>query len=139
MILHQLSSWELEEIETKLPPQFAALKNRYPTAVAAAAEYWDVTPYPGGYIPETIEFFYSEDRSIPFPHAIVKDGVLTHIEPMVITAVDNMVGFSIDDHPAYVRVEGRVILNRIDNVLLPEVITNPDLWAKAIARLIPNE
>jgi len=138
MILHKLNSRQLEEIEKKLPPQFAALKDKYPTAVAAAAEYWDVPPYPVGYVPEVIEFSYSEDQDISFPHAIVRDGVLTHIEPTAIAAVDNMVAFSIDDHPAYIRVEGRVILNRTDNVVLPEVMTNPELWAKAIARLMPD-
>lgn len=134
---YELSPAQIEEINSKLPTQFATLKDKYPSAIYNAAEAWDLSPYPEGYVPKTIEVYYEDDAN--GPAMSIDNGKLTYIELEDPVANPVMILMEIDAHPAYIQLEGRVILNRIGGALLPAVAVNAEVLLQSVLNGIPTE
>lgn len=133
----QLSPYELNLIAKKLPPQFAALKEKYPVAIVNAADDWDRKPCPEGYAPKMIEVYYKDEADIP--SLFIENGELTFLDPEDNLADTTLIMMSIDDHWAYIQVEGRVILNRIGGAILPDVVVRPEVLLMSMMSAISPE
>lgn len=128
---YELEPAEIEEINTKLPPQFAALKDKYPQTISNIARYWELPPYPPGYIPEDIDIYYVDDNFIDSAIAIEK-GNLKFVQ-LEHTVVDpSLIYLAIESDPAYVQIEGKVIFNRLGGAVLPEVAINLEFMLRSI-------
>ncbi len=115
---YELSPAQIEEIDSKLPPQFAALKDKYPVAISNAAEYYDAPPFAEGYVPELIEVYYGEDAD---------DSGVFAWNGSVSIKLDNykpdspVVMKQIDGQWAYIQIGSIVLLNRAGGVVLPPI------------------
>ncbi len=132
---YHLSPEQISEIESKLPPQYAALKDKYPICLDNAALAWDLPPYPSGYVPKSIDVYYDENAH--GPAMCIEDGHLTYMEIEDPATAPTTIMMDIDDETAYVQIEGRVILNRIGGAVLPDVATNPETLLKSILKNLP--
>lgn len=116
---YKLSDVQFREISSKLPPELAALKDQHPVAIALVAEYYDVAPFPQGYEPELIEIYFDELADGP--------GIIYHKAKGLSFDFDfykpNSFVFFMDvDHQvAYVRLGGLVLLNRVEEIVLPDI------------------
>lgn len=128
---YELEPTQIAEIDSKLPPQFAALKDKYPLTICNVAEFWELPPYPTGYVPKYIDIYYDDDDSSQAAVKI-KDGMLCYIEIEDPVTDPALVYLTIEDDPAYVQIEGRVIFNRLGGALLPDVLLNPEVLLKSI-------
>ncbi|MCU0536465.1 MAG: hypothetical protein MUD14_21465 [Hydrococcus sp. Prado102] len=128
MSADKLSLEELREIEQKLPPQFAALKDKYPVTIAAVARDWDKPAYPQGYRPQLIEIYYEDDCDSAI---FIWNGELVSLELEESVANPSFTVVDIDDETAYVQIEGRVILNRLGGAILPNVALDPEIFLRS--------
>jgi hypothetical protein len=128
MSADKLSLEELKEIEEKLPPQFAALKDKYPVTIAAVARDWDKPSYPQGYRPQLIEIYYEDDCDSAI---FIWNGELVSLELEESVANPSFTVVDIDDETAYVQIEGRVILNRLGRAILPNVALDPEIFLRS--------
>lgn len=120
---YELSPAQIEEIDTKLPPQFAALKDNYPVAISNAAEYYDAPPFEEGYVPEVIEVYYGEEAD--------GAGILAWNGRVSIDLNNYQPGASvlmkqIDGQWAYIQIGSIVLLNRAGGVILPPIAEESD-------------
>ncbi len=128
---YKLSLARIEYINNTLPPQFAALKDKYPQTISNLAEYWSLPPYPPGYIPEDIDIYYEDDNFIDSAIAI-ENG---HLKSVLLedSATDpSLIYMAIENDPAYVQIEGKVIFNRLGGAVLPPVAINLELMLHSI-------
>lgn len=128
---YELEPAQIEEINSKLPPQFIALKDKYPQTIFNIARYWDLPAYTSGYIPEYIDIFYEDDNFID-PAITIKNENLTCVELEDPVVDPKLIYMAIEDDPAYVQVEGRVIFNRLGGTVLPEVLIDVEVMLRAI-------
>lgn len=122
-MVYQLSAAQIQDIDRKLSPEIAALKEKYPVGVSLFADYYNAPPFPQGYKPKLIEIYFDE----------LADG------PGIIFEQDKGLTFDFDfyqsdpaaffmdvDHQvAYIRLDYRVLLNRIEGIILPDI--SPEL------------
>lgn len=134
-MVYELSPTQLEEISRKLPPQFASLKDKYPSTIYNAAEAWNLSPYPEGYVPKTIEVYYEDETNKPA--MFIDNGLLTYIEIEDPVADPTMIMMEIDAHPAYIQIKGRIILNRIGGAVLPAVAVSAEALLKSVLNGLP--
>lgn len=130
---YELSPAQIEEIDSKLPPQFARLKDKYPLTISNVAEAWDWHPYPTGYIPQFIDIYYDDEETLQ-PDISIRNGQLTYVKLEDSITNPVLIYMTIEDDPAYVQIEGRVIFNRLSGVVLPEVAINPEFFLKSILK-----
>lgn len=128
---YELEPAQIAEIDSKLPPQFAALKDKYPLTIANVAEFWELPPYPTGYVPEFIDIYYDDEDTLQAAISI-KNGKLAYIELEDPVTDPALIYLTIEDDPAYVQIEGRVIFNRLGGAVLPDIINNPEALLKSI-------
>lgn len=116
-----LSEYELQLL-SNLPLDIVALVNNYHTEIINAADFWDEPPFPDNHVPEIIEIYYSDAES---PHIFIVNGELKDYK--VTNLLDNTKSISvlIDDQWAYIQIEENVILNRLEGVVLPDVLVSP--------------
>ncbi len=134
---YHLSPHQIEEIESKLPPQYAALKDKYPVAISNAAESWDIPSIPSGYVPQLIEIYYEDeaDDSTIF----IKNGQLVSIRLENTVKDPTVIMMEIDDQWAYIQLEGRIILDRRGGAILPDVVVNPSVLLSTILLNLPAQ
>ncbi|MFN6572021.1 hypothetical protein [Dendronalium sp. ChiSLP03b] len=127
-----LSDYQLQVI-SKLPLEIAALADKYPSDIFNAAEYCDRPPFPDGYIPHFIEIYYREDADNS--DVLIIDGVIKDykISDEAHTK-DQFIGMQIDDEWAYIQIEGRVILNRLGGLILPNVLADSATLINSVMR-----
>lgn len=115
---YELSPAQIQEIDSKLPPQFAALKDKYPVAISNAAEYYDAPPFEEGYVPELIEVYYGEEADsagiLAWNGSVSVD--LNNYEPGASVLMKQ-----IDGQWAYVQIGSIVLLDRAGGVILPPI------------------
>jgi len=118
-MIYQLSDAQIREIEHKLPPEIAALKEQHPIAISLVADYYDAPPFPQGYVPKLIEVYFDELADGP--------GIIYRQEKGLVFDFDfyqpNCSAFFMDvDHQvAYVRLGSLVLLNRVEGIVLPDI------------------
>lgn len=128
---YELSPAQIEEIDSKLPPQFAALKDKYPQTIANVADFWDLPPYPTGYVPQFIDIYYEDDNYLK-PAVAIENGKVTYVELEDPATDPTLIYMAIEDDPAYVQIEGRVIFNRLGGAFMPDVAINPEALLRSI-------
>lgn len=133
----ELSPSELAEINEKLPPQYAALKDKYPVQIVNVADDWDTPPYPNGYVPQDIEVYYHAEGN--GGDLYVRDGKLKSISLDSEVNDPEIIAVEIDGNWAYIQIEGRVILNRIGGAIFPDFLSKPDLLLRAIIAKIKQQ
>lgn len=130
-----LFPFEIKLIEDTLPPQFAALKDKYPYAVLNTADYWAEPPFPQGYVPYSVDVYYGDD--VASPDIAIEDGKLTNIRfPEELEAqLSQVVQIEVDGRWAFIQVEGIVLLNHLEGVLMPDVLIDTSTLIKAAGLL----
>lgn len=115
---YELSPAQIEEIDSKLPPQFAALKDKYPVAISNAAEYYDEPPFEEGYVPELIEVYYGEeaDSAGIFAWNGSVSVNLNNYQPNSPVLMKQ-----IDGQWAYIQIGSITLLDRAGGVILPPI------------------
>jgi len=130
-MMYELVPTQIEEINSILPPQFARLRDKYPLTIYNVSEVWDLPSHPAGYIPQFIDIYY-EDCSGRQPAIKIENGKLTYVELQDPVTDPTLIYLTIEDDPAYVQIEGRVILNRLGGAVLPDVLTNLEVELRSI-------
>lgn len=130
--MNNLSEYELQLL-SKLPLDIAALVNNYHTDIINAAEFWDEPPFPVNYVPEFIEIYYGDAES---PHIFIVNGELQDYNVTNLPDNNKSISVLIDDQWAYVQIEGQVILNRLEGVILPDVLVSPSSLINSLVGVI---
>ncbi len=128
---YKLEPAQIAEINTKLPPQFAALKDKYPLTISNVADFWESRPYPKDYLPQLIDIYYDDEETLQSAISI-KNGKLVYVELEDPVTDPALIYLTIEDEPAYVQIEGRVIFNRLGGAVLPDVVTDPESLLRSI-------
>lgn len=126
-----LSDYE-RQIISKLPPDIAALADKYPSDIFNAAEYYECPPFPDGYIPHSIEIYYQEDADNS--NVFIVDGILKDYKIDNLDEKSQFIGVQIDDEWGYIQIEGKEILNRLGSVILPDVILQPTVLINSVLK-----
>lgn len=128
---YKLCEHDLKKIAL-LPLWIQQLKDKYPLAVYNTSDAYYLPSYLDGYHPEEIEFYYGDDyegADLYFEGGELIDlNLETPSDPRVIQ-------IRIDGDWVYIQVEGQVILNRLNGVLLPEIVVNYEVLLSSILRL----
>ncbi len=128
---YELEPAQIEEIDSKLPPQFAVLKDKYPLTIYNVADSWSFPPYPKGYVPEFIDIYYN-DKDTMRSDISIQNGRLVYVELEDPVTDPALIYMTIEDEPAYVQIEGRVIFNRLGGAILPEIAINTEVMLRSI-------
>lgn len=128
---YELEPGQIVEIDSKLPPQFAALKDKYPQTINNVAEFWEYPAYPTGHVPKYIDIFYNDDDFFT-PAIEIENGNLRRVELEDSVTDPTLIYMAVDEEAAFVQIEGQVILNRLEGVILPDVAVNPETLLKSI-------
>lgn len=128
---YELEPIQIEEINNTLPPQFALLKDKYPLSIYNVANHWNFRPFPEGYVPEFIDIYY-KDEDILQADISIKSGKLVYVELEDTVTDPSLIYMTIEDEPAYVQIEGKVIFNRLGGAVLPDVAINLDMMLQSI-------
>ena len=120
---YELCEHDLKKIAL-LPLWIQQLKDRYPLAVYNTSDAYYLPSYPEGYHPEEIDFYYGDDyqgADLYFEGGqLINLNLETPSDPRVIQ-------MRIDGDWVYIQVEGQVILDRLDGVILPEIVINHEV------------
>ena len=119
MAFGPLTERELAQIRKRLPLELQALKDKYPQCVYNVSEAWGASPFPHGYIPESVEIYYADDPSgadIGF-----FEGKLT-VFKLNMPKDKDVIKVSIDCEWAYIQAGGKVLLDRLGEVILPDIL-----------------
>ncbi|WP_341531990.1 hypothetical protein WKK05_40590 (plasmid) [Nostoc sp. UHCC 0302] len=119
------NSYRISETDRKrilrLPPDIAALANRYPSEIVNVSDSWDNKPFPEGYVPQSIEVYTAE-----IENAVISiwDNVLLGYIPYQTESNPSSLTLILDADFAYIEIEGREILNHIGGAVIPEINTD---------------
>ncbi len=114
-----LTERELAQIRRRLPRDIQAYKDKYPQCVYNTSEAWGASPFPHGYVPEEISIYYSDNTN---------GSDITFREGKIVVFKINspkdkdVIKVSIDDEWAYIQVGGKVLLDRLGEVILPDIL-----------------
>lgn len=116
-----LTEQELQRIKKVLPKQIQKFAKDYPQAVYNVAEAWKLKPYPHGHIPEEIAIYYADDPTGVGADIIFDNGklVVFRVEP---PKDKDVIKVSIDDEWAYIQVGSHVLLDRLGDIILPDMM-----------------
>jgi len=120
---YPLTDYDREQIAIKLPSDIAVLADKYPCEVYNAAEVWDDEPFPFYYVPQYVEIYSDAGEQ---PSLCILEGVLTDYTPAKREINTSTIQVVIDGKFAYIEIEGRVIINHLGGIVLPEISLNPD-------------
>lgn len=127
-----LSSYEEQQIYQKLPPQLAALKSKYPSAVYNAASAQHLLPLAPGIKPKLINIYYGEeDNDTYLPNISLKDGKLDFLYLTEECVNNPVIQIEADSNWIYIEVEQQILLDRLGDLELPKIdeITQEKLLA----------
>ena len=114
---YKLNQYQIELINKKLPPQFAALKYSYPVSIYNAASYWDKPKFPQGYVPQNISIYYDESPNSP---AIAwRNGRLERVRIEEIPIDPEVILTRVEALWVYIQVRGKIILDKTDGIQFP--------------------
>lgn len=100
-----------------LPPEHAAFRFKYPTAIWNATDCWDDTPLPPNYIPQYIEIYYCDKADSS--HIYYENGSVKYINLPADVGQSQVIQVWIDGNCKYIEIEGQTILNKLGGVQLP--------------------
>ena len=119
---YKLSKNELQQITKRLPPDIQAFKDEYPMSVYNVSEAWGLEPLPHGYVPEDVTVYY--DDSPRGGDIIFLDGELD-VFKLREPEKKNVTKISVDDEWAYIQVGNTVLLDRLGEAILPDLLLEP--------------
>ncbi len=119
MAFGPLTEQELAQIRKRLPLELQALKDKYPQCVYNTSEAWGASPFPHGYIPEEISIYYSDDTN--GSDITYRDGKIA-VFKLNKPKDKDVIKVSIDDEWAYIQAGGKVLLDRLGEVILPDIL-----------------
>ncbi len=114
-----LTERELAQIRERLPKDIQAYKDKYPQCVYNVSEAWGASPFPHGYVPEHISIYYSDNprgSDIAFWNGKLRN---FNLKP---SKDKDVIKVSIDDEWAYIQAGGKVLLDRLGEVILPDML-----------------
>ncbi|MGF1979784.1 MAG: hypothetical protein RMY30_029940 [Nostoc sp. CmiSLP01] len=126
--MSNLSDYEMQLL-IKLPFDIALMVNNYRADIINAAEFWDEPPLAENYVPEFIEVYYGDAES---PHIFIVNGELKDYSATNLPDSAKSISVLIDDQWAYIEIEGKVILNRLGGVVLPDVLVSPSTLINSV-------
>lgn len=118
---YSLNDYDRREI-AKLPPQIAALADKYPCEIVNVVDAWDDEPFGINYVPQYVEIYSDAGEKASL---CILDGVLTDYTPANPEINTSTVQVIIDGKFAYIEIEGRVIINHLGGIILPKVSVDP--------------
>lgn len=127
---YNLTQYQIDLIDKKLPPQFAVLKDRYPVSVFNAANHWDKPKFPQGYVPKQIAIYYDETPTCP--SISWENGKLRYVRIEEIPVDPDVTLVRVEALWTYIRVQGQVILDRTEGVQFPPELTHHELMLRQI-------
>ena len=133
---YKLSRKQIDLIDEKLPPQFAALMSRYPSTIFNAAHHWDEPKFPQGYVPKRIAIYYQE--SAPASSIVWSNGQLEKVEIEEIPINPDVIQVMIEGTWGYIQVQGKVILDRTEGVQFPPELTQHELMLRRLIHSISS-
>ncbi len=132
---YKLKQFHLDIINENLPPQYAGLKDRYPSTVFNAAHHWNKPKFPRGYVPERISIYYHE--SAIRPGIYWENGRLEDfwIDEEIRVNPDVML-VQVDCIWTYIRIQQQVILDRTEGIQFPPELSQHELMLRFLMRQI---
>lgn len=132
-----LTPFEEELIaQAQIPLEFQQLKEKHPVAVLRLAEGWGTDPLPTGYEPKAVAIYYdgSEDEDWLFVNGTPKriNWQNSPTEPSSIV-------LEIDALPRYVEIEGKVVLNTLGGVILPDAVFDVSVQAELLLAMLQQQ
>ncbi|MBA3920214.1 MAG: hypothetical protein H0X31_00325 [Nostocaceae cyanobacterium] len=113
----KISRYQLEQIK-KLPPEMIMWASKYPVEIVNLAESLDDDELPSNYVPEMLEVYYGVQDS---PSIFVHNGVLKDFDMETARKQNPSVSVMVDDRWVYIEIEGNILLNKINGIILPDV------------------
>lgn len=117
-----------------LPPAIMRYYERYPCTVRQIGSIWGEPDFPKGYVPEDIDIYYG-DYSSRGASICIADGRITHVN-LEANWQSPVVKALVEDELVYVEIAGRVLLDRLNGMKLPAVVTNPAELLQIVTRFI---
>lgn len=133
---YKLNQKQIDLIDEKLPPKFAALKSRYPSTIFNAAIEWSRPKFPQGYIPQQISIYYQD--SAPCSSISWGNGQLEKVDIEEIPINPEVIQVRVDGSWAYIQVQGMKILDRTEGVIFPPELTQHELMLRRIIHSISS-
>jgi len=131
---YRLTQAHLDIINQNLPPQFAALKDQYPSTIFNAADHWDKPKFPQGYVPKRLSIYYEE--SAKRPAISWQYGKLRYVTVEEIPVDPDVTQVMVDCIWTYIRVRHHVILDRTEGVQFPPELSHQELMLRQIIQQI---
>ncbi len=127
----KLNEYHRDLITKNLPPEIAALADRYPSDVLNAA-IWRSRPIPKEF--KNVEFWYGDSNDTN-PDITISDGI-------PIFWLERPEGYNppvralqVDSKWVFIEIEGRVALDRLDEITLPPIVSDPTLLLSGLLKL----
>ena len=133
---YKLNQYQIDLINEKLPPQFAALKYRYPATIYNAANHMDKPKFPQGYIPKNIAIYYEESSNGPLISWQNGQQLRVNIEEIPVNPDLTLV--LVDNIWTYIQVQGKVILDRTIGIQFPLELTQHELMLKKLVHAMSS-
>lgn len=133
---YELDQKQIDLIDEKLPPKFAALKSRYPSTIFNAADHWSYPKFPQGYVPQYISIYYQE--SAPCSAIYWRNGQLEKVDIEEIPIDPDVIQVMVDGSWAYIQVQGMKILDRTEGIQFPPELTQHELMLRRIIHSISS-
>jgi hypothetical protein len=115
-----------------LPPKYADMRFKYPTAICNAIDFWDDKPLPTNYKPRYIEIYYADKADSP--HIYFENGSVKYINLPPDVEQSQVIQVWIDGECRYIQLEGQIILNKLGNVQLPQLRVTASTIANSLQR-----
>lgn len=121
--MRSLTSTQHQFVEQTLPPEIAALCDRYPHTVYEVASAWHYPAFPAGYRPNLIEVYYSNDDGTDAPDLVIEQGYLSGMRLQIEEFPCDVIQLEIDGQWAFIQIGSQIVLDRISGrVILPELL-----------------
>lgn len=133
---YPLNQYQIELINEKLPPQFAALKDRYPSTVFNAADGWSQPKFPQGYLPKDIIVYYGE--SAPSSAIRWQNGQLKKVLIEAIPVAPDVTQVKLDNIWVYIQIGQHIILDRTVGIQFPPELTQHELMLKKLVHAMSS-
>lgn len=132
---YKLRKFHLDYINENLPPQFAALKDQYPSTVFNAAHHWNKPRFPNGYVPQRIAIYYQE--SAIRPAIYWENGRLEDVWiDADISPHPDCMSVMVDCIWTYIRIQHHVLLDRTEGIQFPPELSQHELMLRHLMRQI---
>lgn len=133
---YKLTQYHLDIINKNLPPQFAALKDRYPSTVFNAADSWSQPKFPQGYTPKEVVIYYREFA----PEAAIRweNGQLTKVLIEEIPVAPDVTQVRVDRIWVYIQIGKQTILDRTAGIQFPPELTHHELMLRKLVRAMSS-